>query len=377
MNVARCDSSIDDVEPDDAGERAAGDDDVVERGEGPRRRPPGRAGSRPASAIRSRERRTRPPEAARARDSSSSASAFERNPTLPEVDAQDRHVDLGDRPGPRAGTCRPHRARRGRRSGAARRRCVRGVARRDAHCSTPCMRHQPAARSRSSVACSIVGLYANPMRPMRTRSPARSAPHAAATASSIRSSTSAHDGPAWRWTRNSRLPSGPWIGDAMTARVPSPSSAAAAAISRDDPAVDRRVADDAALRLGPARLELRLHERDDRAAAVAQHRADRAEDEPQRDERDVDDGEVRGLRQDARRERPRVDALHRDDAWVLAQPLGELAVADVERVDPRRAAGEEHVGEPAGRGADVERRRGPPGRSRTRRAPRSACARRG
>ena len=71
-------------------------------------------------------------------------------------------------------------------------------------------------------------------------SPARSAPHAAATASSIRSPSSAHDGPAWSWTRNSRLPSGPWIGDAMTARVPSPSSAAAAAISRDHPAVDRR-----------------------------------------------------------------------------------------------------------------------------------------
>src|SRR4051812_23404026 len=48
-------------------------------------------------------------------------------------------------------------------------------------------------------------------------------------------------------------------------------------------------------------------------------------------------------------------ALEHDDARVLADRPRELAVADVDRVDTRRTALEEDVGEPTGRGPDVER----------------------
>ena len=89
---------------------------------------------------------------------------------LAEVDAQDRHVDRRSRPGPPAGTCRRRRARPARR---CRRRLVaqRLRSRRPAtaHWSMPRIRHQPAARSLSSTASSMVGLYANPIRPTFTR----------------------------------------------------------------------------------------------------------------------------------------------------------------------------------------------------------------
>ena len=55
-------------------------------------------------------------------------------------------------------------------------------------------------------------------------------------------------------------------------------------------------------------------------------------------------------------QRARVDALDDLDARIAAQLPIELAVADVERDDAPRAALEQHVGESAGRGADVERR---------------------
>ena len=56
-----------------------------------------------------------------------------------------------------------------------------------------------------------------------------------------------------------------------------------------------------------------------------------------------------------RLERPRIRALDDDDAGIVAQAPIELAVADVEGDDPARAALEQHVGESAGRCADVER----------------------
>ena len=52
---------------------------------------------------------------------------------------------------------------------------------------------------------------------------------------------------------------------------------------------------------------------------------------------------------------PRVEALDDGDARIGPEPPGELAVADVERDHVARAAVEQHVGEAAGRGADVER----------------------
>ena len=52
-----------------------------------------------------------------------------------------------------------------------------------------------------------------------------------------------------------------------------------------------------------------------------------------------------------------------DHARIAAQLPVELAVADVERDDTGRAALEQHVGEPAGRRADVERQAALPARS--------------
>ena len=126
--------------------------------------------------------------------------------------------------------------------------------------------------------------------------------HAAATASSIRSSISAQPGPAWRWTRNSRLPSGPWIGDAMTARVPSPSAAAALDGLAQDAAMDRAGRG----RRRPWRRPLPASNWGFTSATIGpppsrRIERDRAEDEAERDERDVDDGEVDGLRAGCRR----------------------------------------------------------------------------
>ena len=54
----------------------------------------------------------------------------------------------------------------------------------------------------------------------------------------------------------------------------------------------------------------------------------------------------------------RVHALDHGDARVGAQLPVQLAVADVEGDHAPRAAVQQHVGEAAGRGADVERRAG-------------------
>ena len=84
-------------------------------------------------------------------------------------------------------------------------------------------------------------------------------------------------------------------------------------------------------------------------AESAQHRRQRDADG---DERDVADGELRRERELG--ERARVRPLEHDDARVGAQPRMELPVADVDRDHARRAALEQHVGEAAGRRADVE-----------------------
>ena len=64
---------------------------------------------------------------------------------------------------------------------------------------------------------------------------------------------------------------------------------------------------------------------------------------------------VDAMRHVVGRQRARVDPFADEDARVGAQPPIELAVADVERDDAGRAALEQHVGEAAGRRADVER----------------------
>ncbi len=77
----------------------------------------------------------------------------------------------------------------------------------------------------------------------------------------------------------------------------------------------------------------------------------------QRDERDVDGDQVEGTGQVVGRQIAGVDVLAHDHARVGAQAPVELSVADVERDDLPRAALQQHVGEAAGRRADVERER--------------------
>ena len=146
----------------------------------------------------------------------------------------------------------------------------------------------------------------------------------------------------------------------MTSRAARPSVASAL----DDPPqhveVDRRVADHAAVDRLPTGLELRLHEWDDRAAAGTEAGGHRPENEPERDERDVDDRDRDRLGQDARSQGPSVHPLHRDDPRIPPERLCQLTAADVDRVDPARAALEEDVREAARRCARVECY--PPGR---------------
>ena len=108
------------------------------------------------------------------------------------------------------------------------------------------------------------------------------------------------------------------------------------------------------------------------SAARREQRHERRQHQPQRDERHVDGDEIeaRGASgpSSVRGQGARVDLLDHDDARDRCAAPGELAVADVERDDARRAALQQHVGEAAGRRADVERRRSRADRGRRRRA---------
>ena len=179
-------------------------------------------------------------------------------PDLAEVDADQRHVDLGDghrRPQERSVATEHHQD--------VRRRQLLDEPGRVAGGQLPFADPADAAPAR--------GARAELDRGIDRRVVGEADPgdgHQPAT-SAMRSPISAQPGPGARWTRNSRLPSGPKIGEAMTARVPSP----AAAASHDDPvedlAMDRRVADDAVVRPATAGLELWLDEGDD-VAPVAE-----------------------------------------------------------------------------------------------------------
>ena len=141
--------------------------------------------------------------------------------------------------------------------------------------------------------------------------------------------------------------------------------------------MDRRVADDAVVRPALAGLELGLHEGDDRAPAGPRVVATGPRTLSSEMNDDVDDREVDRLGQGRGGQGARVRPLHRDDARVATERLGELAATHVESVDAARAALQQDVGEAARRGADIERGHARSGRSRTRRAPPRACGRRG
>ena len=99
--------------------------------------------------------------------------------------------------------------------------------------------------------------------------------------------------------------------------------------------MDRRVAHDALVQGRPPRLELGLDQRHDGDRRPGRSVGDRPEDEPERDERHVDDGQVDRLRQDAAaRGSGRWSARATTTRGVAPEPVGELATPDVDGVDP-------------------------------------------
>ena len=155
-----------------------------------------------------------------------------------------------------------------------------------------------------------------------------------------------------RWRKNSRLPFGPGRPESTTPTTLAPQPSAAVGDLAQHARADCRVADDAALAdVLAAGLELRLHEHDGLPARRGERSAGGSAIRT-RDERHVADDELRRERELG--ERARVRPLEHDDARVVAQPLVQLPVADVDGDHARGAALQQDVGEAAGRGADVE-----------------------
>ncbi len=114
-----------------------------------------------------------------------------------------------------------------------------------------------------------------------------------------------------------------------------------------------RLAHDALLDVALAGLELRLDQRDQLGARRGQ-RQRRRQHVLERDEADVDGDDVGGIAEAGGIELANVGAFERHDLRPVAQARMQLVAADVDRVDPARAARQQHLGEAAGRGADVE-----------------------
>ena len=216
--------------------------------------------------------------------------------------------------------------------------------------SMPRMRHQPTARSLSSTAASIVGLYAKPMR--RTRHVTSS--QATATAALIRSSSSAHRGAARSQAGGTRG-SLPAPGSATRSRPGSQGRAAAP--PRPSPGAPGRAP------RGPARRHPSASARPASNCGLTSatidpppsRSTDRTGPSTRASEMNATSITARSTGSGSSAgEGPGVDPLHGHHARVLAQLLGQLAVADVHRVHPGGAPGEEHIGEAAGRGADID-----------------------
>jgi hypothetical protein len=124
-----------------------------------------------------------------------------------------------------------------------------------------------------------------------------------------------------------------------------------------------RVTHDAALAdVFAAGFELRLYEDDGFALPLSLRRAESAED-CRKDKGGGDEGDVHAQKggsryvcdeEFARGEEAGVGALAQDDAGIVAEFLGDLAVAGVDGKDGRGAMLQHAVGEAAGGGADVD-----------------------
>ena len=119
--------------------------------------------------------------------------------------------------------------------------------------------------------------------------------------------------------------------------------------------MQRRVGDDAAAAdVFGLQLELGFDQGEDHSRWSYQLEGVR-QDQSQRDEGDVDHAKVDRLGNVGAREVAGVQMFAHDHARIVADFPGELAVADVDRVNLRRAALQEAIGEAAGGRADVER----------------------
>src|SRR4029079_5981290 len=118
-----------------------------------------------------------------------------------------------------------------------------------------------------------------------------------------------------------------------------------------DAAAHSGVSDDTLRHVAAPRLELRFDE-DERLPAGRREPDRRRQHAGRGDERDVARDQLGRERQ--RVQVPRIDALEHGDAVVVAQPWLELPAPAVERDPPCRAALQEAVRDPAGRGAEVD-----------------------
>ena len=176
--------------------------------------------------------------------------------------------------------------------------------------------------------------------------------------------------------RNSTLPFWPVIGDGVDATRVNPTSAAAATTSSSTRAWI------AGSRMMPLRTSSRPASNCGFTSATTSAPGCSTDGmtgrmRRQGDEGHVDGHEVHRAGQHVERQVARVDVLEDHDARILPQPPVQLAVADVERDHARRAALQHHVGEAAGRGADVEPFAAGDRRSERCRARARASARRG
>ena len=151
-----------------------------------------------------------------------------------------------------------------------------------------------------------------------------------------------------------RCPTGPGSGLAVTPTVCQSSSAARRGDREHRVGAQLRVGHDpAGADLILADLELRLHHGND-IGVGRRARSQRGQHRGQRDERQVGDDEVDRPTDRLGGQVADVGALHDRHPRIGPQRPGELAVADVDGDDLAGAAVQQHLGEPAGRGAGVQ-----------------------
>ena len=129
-------------------------------------------------------------------------------------------------------------------------------------------------------------------------------------------------------------------------------------LAQDRPVFRRVRYDSAASHLALADLELGLYQRD-AFSAFRCHSSDGGEDPAERDEGNIDRGQVEEHGKVCRVEGASVNALHHDYSRILPDLPCQLIVTDVDRPYPSRAVLKQAIREAAGRCAHVDARLAP------------------